>query len=159
VLDNHLNAVVIFQDLSKARVIPNHQILLFKLEICAVRVVLKSWFKSHLINHNQTVEIAKIGNNNTMHTYSSLYRQTIYGVAHGSILGPICFLFCVNYLSAYVQCANLVLYADEACLFDNWLVLNTAETCAMLFHFSFTEICWWTSYFVQHIMITYSPKI
>jgi len=45
VLDNHLNAVVIFLDLSKAHDVLNHQILLVKLEICGVRGVLKSWFK------------------------------------------------------------------------------------------------------------------
>jgi hypothetical protein len=41
VLDNHLNAAVIFQELSKANVTLNHQILLFKLEIYGVSEVLK----------------------------------------------------------------------------------------------------------------------
>jgi len=41
VLDNHLNAAVIFQELSKDNVTLNHQILLFKLEICGVSDVLK----------------------------------------------------------------------------------------------------------------------
>jgi hypothetical protein len=34
-----------------------------------------------------------------------------------------------------VQCAKLVLYADESWLFDSELVLNTAKACGMLFHF------------------------
>jgi hypothetical protein len=89
VLDNHLNAVVIFVELSKAYDVVNHQILLDKLESCGVRGLLKSWFKSHLVNHIQFVEIAKIGSNNSLHKYSSLYRETSYRVAQGSILGPI----------------------------------------------------------------------
>jgi hypothetical protein len=66
VLDNHLNAAVIFQDPSKAHYILNNQILLFKLEICEVSLLLKSWFKLNLRNHNQFVEIAKIGNYHTL---------------------------------------------------------------------------------------------
>jgi len=109
VLDNHLNAAVIFQELSKDNVTLNHQILLFKLEICGVSDVLKYWFKSHLINHNQFVEIIKVGSNNTMHRFSSLYRETTYRVAKGSILKPIWFLLCINDLPANMQCAKFVL--------------------------------------------------
>ena len=76
-LDNHLNAVVILQELSKAHDVINHQILLFKLEICGVRVVLKSWFKSHLINRFQFVGIAKIGSNSTLHRYSSFTEKQL----------------------------------------------------------------------------------
>ena len=88
-LDNHLNAVVIFLDLSNASDVLNHLILLVKLEICGVRGVLKSWFKSHLVNRVQFVEMAKIGSNNILHRFSSLYIETTYRVAQGSILGPI----------------------------------------------------------------------
>jgi len=51
--------------------------------------VLKSRFKSHLVNRIEFIEIVKIGSNNTLYRYSSLYRETSYGVAQGSILGPI----------------------------------------------------------------------
>lgn len=68
-LDNHLNAVVIFLDLSKAYDVINHQILLVKLKIYGVRGVVKSWFKSDLVNRIQFVEIAKIGSNNILHRY------------------------------------------------------------------------------------------
>ena len=88
-LDNHLNAVVIFMELSKAYDVVNHQILLVKLEICEVRGVLKSWLQSHLVNHIQFVEIAKISSNNTLYRYSFLYIKTSYGVAHCSVLGPM----------------------------------------------------------------------
>jgi len=67
VLDNHLNAVVIFLDTSKAHDVLNHKILLVKLEICGVRGVLKSWFKSYLVNRIQFVEIEIIGSNNNLH--------------------------------------------------------------------------------------------
>jgi hypothetical protein len=76
-------------ELSKAYDVVNHQILLVKLEICEVRGVLKSWLQSHLVNHIQFVEIAKISSNNTLHRYSSLYRETTYGVAQSPILGTI----------------------------------------------------------------------
>jgi len=104
VLHNHLNAVGIFLDLSKAYDVLNHQILLDKLEIYGVRRVLKSWFKSYLSNRIQFVEIAKIGNNNTLHRYSSLYRETTYRVLQGSILGPILFLLYINESPGYAKC-------------------------------------------------------
>lgn len=43
VLDNHLNAVGVFLHLAEAYDIPNHQILLKKLQIYRVRGVQKSW--------------------------------------------------------------------------------------------------------------------
>ena len=79
VMDYHLNAVVIFLDFSKAYDVLNYQILLEKLGIYGVREVLKSWFKSCLSIHIQFVEITKIGNNNTLRRYSSLYKETTYG--------------------------------------------------------------------------------
>jgi len=78
VLDSHLNAAVIFLELSKSYDFLNHQILLHKYEICAVSGVLKSWFKSHLSNCIQFVETAKSGSNNTLHF--SLYIETNYRV-------------------------------------------------------------------------------
>jgi hypothetical protein len=157
---NHLNAVVIFLELSKAYDVLNHQILLDKLEICGVKRVLKSWFKSCLSNPIKFAEIAKIGSNSTLHGYCSLYRGTTYGVPQGSILGPTLFLIYTNNLPSYVQNAKLVLYTDdtnipvvkdinvlevktalvmeqqEAWLFDSELLLNIAKPSAMLFHFS-----------------------
>jgi hypothetical protein len=98
--------------------------------------VLKSWFKSDLVNCIHFIEIAGIGSNNILHRYSSFYRETTYRIGQGSILGPTWFLLYETDLPGYVQCAKLVLYVDEALLFDNELVLNTAKTCAMLVHFS-----------------------
>ena len=184
VLDNHLNAIGIFLDLSKAYDVLNHQILLDKLEIYRVRGVLKSWIKSYSANHIQFVEIAKICNNNTLYRYSALYRDTNYGVPRGSILGPILFWLYVNDLPGYVQNATLVHYADdtnilvvdkdikvpelktalvmkqlEAWLFDNELVSNTATTCAMLFHSSQKKCVDKPNIMYNNTVIAYSPNI
>ena len=82
---------------------------------------LKSWFKSHLVNRIQFFEITKIGSNNTLHRYSSLYIETMYRVAQVSILGPVRFRLHVNVLLVFVQCAQLDPFSDEAWLFDNHL--------------------------------------
>ena len=101
---------------------------------------MKSWFKSHLVNPIQFVEIAKFGSNNTLHIYSSLYIETMYRVAQVSILGPVRFLLHVKVLPGFVQCVQLDPYADEAWLFDNSLVLNMAKTCYVI-SFQLAEIC------------------
>ena len=56
----------------------------------------------------------------------------MYRVAQVSILGPIRFLLHVKVLPGFVQCVQLDPYADEAWLFDNSLVLNTAKTCYVI---------------------------
>ena len=56
----------------------------------------------------------------------------MYRVAQVSILGPVRFLLHVNVLPEFVQCAQLDPYTDEAWLFDNSLVLNTAKTCYVI---------------------------
>ena len=88
-LHNHLNDAVIFLELSKAQNILNRQILLVKLKNLWSKVSAEILVYSHLVNRIQFVEIEEIVSNNILHRYTSLYRETTYGVAQGSMLEPI----------------------------------------------------------------------
>jgi hypothetical protein len=89
VLRNHLNDAVIFLELSKAQNVLNHQILLVKLKNLWSKGSAEILVYSHLVNRIQFVEFEKIVSNNILHRYSSLYRETTYGVAQGSMLEPM----------------------------------------------------------------------
>ena len=96
-LDNHLHALGIFLDLSKAYDVINHVILLYKLESYGVRGSANMWFKSYLTNQTQFVEISHTNKNNfTRDRFHSTTRVIKHGVPQGSILGHLLFLVYIN---------------------------------------------------------------
>jgi hypothetical protein len=54
-----------------------------------------------------------LGKNIIENKYTSPLRETIHGVPHGSILGPLLFLLYINDLPLNVQGAEMVLFADD----------------------------------------------
>ena len=51
------------------------------------------WFKSHLSNHSQFVEMTQMECRNfTQYRYTASLRTKVQGVPQGSILQPLCFI-------------------------------------------------------------------
>jgi len=71
-LDNGLQAIGIFFNLTKAYDVLNHKVLLDKLYSYGVRGNINSWFKSYLTDRKQFVEINQSGHiNSKQHKYIS----------------------------------------------------------------------------------------
>ena len=79
-IDNGGICGVLFLDLAKAFDTVDHLILGDKLKLLGFEASVQSWFKSYLLNRNQST---KVGNS------LSSYALLNCGVAQGSILGPL----------------------------------------------------------------------
>ena len=90
---------VVFLDIRKAFDTVNHQILL---RYWRWRTVVL--FRSYLQNRTQCYSVN--GQISTLQTVTC-------GVPQGSILGPLRFIICMNDLPAFVQEANITMYADD----------------------------------------------
>ena len=82
-----------------------HDILLAKLEHYGMRGMANNWFKSYLFNRKQFVSI-----NGHISNQSSVK----YGVAQGSVLGPLLFLIYINDLNLFIKFCKVLHFADDA---------------------------------------------
>ena len=91
-------AVGVFVDFQKAFAVVNHKILSRKLEHYGIRGIVNTWFSSYLSNRQQYVSIGDV---------KSDIKQSVHSVPHGSLLGPLLVLLCMNDLN---KCIHLVYY-------------------------------------------------
>ena len=82
-----------------------HDILLAKLEHYGMRGMANNWFKSYLFNRKQFVSI-----NGHISNQSSVK----YGVAQGSVLGPLLLLIYINDLNLSIKFCKVRHFADDA---------------------------------------------
>ena len=86
-IDKKKYVMGIFIDLKKAFDTTDHNILLDKLYHYGIRGISNDWIKSYLENRKQFVQYDDA---------ISDYKETLYGVPQGSILGPKLFILYIN---------------------------------------------------------------
>ena len=108
-IDQNKVTAGVFLDLSKAFDTIDHQILFYKLERYGIRGVAVQWIKRYFQNRKQFVQY-----NNYV---SSSANIITCGVPHGSILGPLFFIFYVNDLPNALRFAESLLFADDTSIY------------------------------------------
>lgn len=121
-IDNKMNPVGLFLDLSKAYDVLDHKRLLDKLYVNGIRGIANQWMESYLSNREQYVELKSLKQGKA----TSAIRRTSIGVPQGSILGPILFSLYINDLPQNIPNAKTVLFADDT------NILITGENTATL---------------------------
>jgi hypothetical protein len=111
----------IFLDITKVFDVINHNLLLSKLELYGLRGKMHEWMSSYLKDRTQFVEIQHVGQ---MTSNLNTFTTSLRAITHGSVLGPLLLLLCVNDLPQALQQASVVLFADDSniLLTDNKLV-------------------------------------
>lgn len=103
-LNNNLNVLAIYYDLTKAFDTINHTVLLSKLEGAGIRGLCLQLIKNYLSSRKQRCKV-----NNMI----SQYDDITCGVPQGSTLGPLLFIIYINDIVNYVTNVEVSLYADD----------------------------------------------
>ena len=105
-LDSGGQTDLIYLDMAKAFDRVPHEKLVYKLEMIGLRSPLLAWIKDYLTNRRHRVIIEGT---------ASDWKPVTSGVPHGSIIGPILFLFYVNDIMENLSAGtSFLLYADDA---------------------------------------------
>jgi len=122
-IDNKMNPVGIFLDLSKAYDVLEHKILLDKLNVYGIRGITNKWMESYLTNRKQFVQLKCLKRSKVI----SSIREVDIGVPQGSILGRLLFSLYINDLHLKIPYAKTVLYADDTNVMITRSNLNTLQ--------------------------------
>ena len=113
--DRSETVIGVFLDLSKAFDTLNRELLYRKLEYLGIRGNELRWFRSYFSSRRQLVRYGDV---------KSDVLGVNYGVAQGSVLGPILYSVFVN---DFVLCSGnlkFTMYADDTCVFSSGSKLN-----------------------------------
>lgn len=113
-LDENKKCLAIFQDLSKAFDLVNHQKLIGKIERAGCEGKVLSWVTSYLENRKQRVRIG---------TTESEILTLKGGTPQGSALSPLLFLIYINDLTEINIEGEIISYADDTVIIekgDSW---------------------------------------
>lgn len=106
-LNSKKQVAVLFIDFKKAFDTLDHSTLLTALDESGIRGSLQGWFANYLKNRTLTVKISD--------EYSSR-KMVKYGVAQGSVSGPVCYIVHVNSMVSIIKKCQKYMFADDTCL-------------------------------------------
>ena len=118
-LDSKYNAGSVLTDLSKAFDCLNHKLLIAKLNAYGFHKDALRFIYSYMRERKQRTKV-----NNS---YSS-WRDVIYGVPQGSILGPLIFNIFINDIFFFIEKTKLANYADDNTLYCTEKTLELLTT-------------------------------
>ena len=102
--DRSLYACGVYLNLKKGFDTVNYKILLSKLNHYGIRGIANDWFKSFFVNRTQYTNI-NVSNSNP--------EKVMYGVPHGSVLGPLLFIIFINDLNVSIKSSKVHHFADD----------------------------------------------